>query len=109
MDTLSNSLASADIAHTLHPNTNLRAHETQGPMVIARGEGIRVWDDKGKEYIEGLAGLWSVGAGFSQKRLADAAYAQMLKLPYYHTFTHKANEPSIRLAEKSSPRSRPNR
>ena len=100
MDALSNSLASADIAHTLHPNTNLRAHETQGPMVIARGEGIRVWDDKGKEYIEGLAGLWSVGAGFSQKRLADAAYAQMLKLPYYHTFTHKANEPSIRLAEK---------
>ncbi|WP_279478729.1 aspartate aminotransferase family protein [Aureimonas sp. SK2] len=100
MDTLSNSLAAADIAHTLHPNTNLRSHEENGPLVMARGEGIRVYDDKGKEYIEGLAGLWSVGAGFSQKRLADAAYAQMLKLPYYHTFTSKANEPSIRLAEK---------
>lgn len=100
MDTLSNSLAAADMAHTLHPNTNLRAHEENGPLVIARGEGIRVYDDKGREYIEGLAGLWSVGAGFSQKRLADAAYSQMLKLPYYHTFTSKANEPSIRLAEK---------
>ncbi|RIY02733.1 aspartate aminotransferase family protein [Aureimonas flava] len=99
MDALSNSLAAADMAHTLHPNTNLRAHEENGPLVIARGEGIRVWDDRGKEYIEGLAGLWSVGAGFSQKRLAEAAYAQMLKLPYYHTFTSKANEPSIRLAE----------
>ncbi|WP_062121101.1 aminotransferase, partial [Aureimonas sp. AU40] len=53
-----------------------------------------------KEYIEGLAGLWSVGVGFSEKRLADAAYQQMLKLPYYHTFTSKSNEPSIRLAEK---------
>ncbi|WP_062215145.1 aminotransferase, partial [Aureimonas sp. AU20] len=51
-------------------------------------------------YIEGLAGLWSVGVGFSEKRLADAAYQQMLKLPYYHTFTSKSNEPSIRLAEK---------
>ncbi|WP_182083989.1 aspartate aminotransferase family protein [Aureimonas sp. ME7] len=100
MDTLSNSLAAADIAHTLHPNTNLRAHEANGPLVIARGEGIRVYDDRGKEYIEGLAGLWSVGVGFSEKRLADAAYAQMLKLPYYHTFTSKSNEPSIRLAEK---------
>ncbi|ALN75587.1 aminotransferase (plasmid) [Aureimonas sp. AU20] len=100
MDTLSNSLAAADIAHTLHPNTNLRAHETNGPLVMARGEGIRVYDDRGKEYIEGLAGLWSVGVGFSEKRLADAAYQQMLKLPYYHTFTSKSNEPSIRLAEK---------
>ncbi|ALN74815.1 aminotransferase (plasmid) [Aureimonas sp. AU20] len=100
MDALSNSLAAADIAHVVHPVTNLRAHETNGPLVMARGEGIRVYDDRGKEYIEGLAGLWSVGVGFSEKRLADAAYQQMLKLPYYHTFTSKSNEPSIRLAEK---------
>lgn len=100
MDTLSNSLAAADIANTLHPYTNLRQHEQTGPMVISRGDGIRVYDDRGKEYIEGLAGLWSVGVGFSEKRLADAAYQQMLKLPYYHTFTSKAHEPSIRLAEK---------
>lgn len=100
MDTLSNSLAAADIAHTLHPNTNLRQHEKTGPLVIARGEGIRVYDDRGKEYIEGLAGLWSVGVGFSEKRLAEVAYKQMLKLPYYHTFSSKGHEPSIRLAEK---------
>ncbi|MFC5039630.1 aspartate aminotransferase family protein, partial [Tianweitania sediminis] len=100
MDTLSNSLAAADIANTLHPYTNLRQHEKAGPIVISRGDGIRVYDDRGKEYIEGLAGLWSVGVGFSEKRLADVAYKQMLKLPYYHTFASKAHEPSIRLAEK---------
>ena len=100
MNHLSNSLAAADVANVMHPNTNMRQHEITGPMVIARGEGIRVYDEHGKEYIEGLAGLWSVAVGFSEKRLAEAAYQQMLKLPYYHTFTSKSHEPSIRLAEK---------
>ncbi|MFC3321537.1 aspartate aminotransferase family protein [Mesorhizobium cantuariense] len=100
MDALSNSLAAADIATTMHPYTNLRQHEKTGPLIISRGDGIRVYDERGKEYIEGLAGLWSVAVGFSEKRLADAAYQQMLKLPYYHTFSSKAHEPSIRLAEK---------
>ncbi|MGA1801604.1 aspartate aminotransferase family protein [Rhizobium sp. HT1-10] len=100
MNTLSNSLAAADIATILHPNTNMRLHERTGPLVIERGDGIRVYDDHGKEYIEGLAGLWSVAVGFSEPRLAEAAYKQMLKLPYYHTFSSKSHEPSIRLAEK---------
>ncbi|MCL6706299.1 aspartate aminotransferase family protein [Pseudomonas sp. R2.Fl] len=100
MVTLSNSLAATDIATTLHPYTNLRQHEQTGPLIISHGDGIRVYDERGKEYIEGLAGLWSVAVGFSEKRLAEAAYQQMLKLPYYHTFSSKAHEPSIRLAEK---------
>jgi 4-aminobutyrate--pyruvate transaminase len=100
MTLISNSLAAVDIATTLHPNTDLRQHERTGPLVIDRGDGIRVYDDHGKEYVEGLAGLWSVAVGFSEKRLAEAAYKQMLKLPYYHTFSSKAHEPSIRLAEK---------
>jgi 4-aminobutyrate--pyruvate transaminase len=41
-----------------------------------------------------------VSLGFSEKRLADAAYRQMLKLPYYHTFAHKAHDVGIELAEK---------
>lgn len=100
MTNLSNSLAATDIATVMHPYTNMRQHEVNGPLVISRGEGIRVYDEHGKEYIEGLAGLWSVAVGFSEKRLADAAYKQMLQLPYYHTFTSKSHEPSIRLAEK---------
>ena len=100
MNEISNSLVAADIAHSMHPYTNMRAHEKQGPMIIARGEGVHVYDDKGKEYIEGMAGLWSVAVGFSEPRLKEAAMKQMEMLPYYHTFAHKAHEPSIRLAEK---------
>ena len=69
-------------------------------MLIARGEGVRVWDTEGKEYIEAMAGLWCASLGFSEKRLADAAYRQLQQLPYYHTFFAKGHEPSVRLAEK---------
>jgi 4-aminobutyrate--pyruvate transaminase len=97
---LSNSLPAADIASVLHPYTDARAHERKGPMIIDRGKGIYVYDINGKEYIEGLAGLWSVAVGFSEQRLVQAATDQIAKLPYYHTFSHKGHEPSIRLAEK---------
>jgi len=97
---LTNSLHSKDIAHQIHPATNMRRHERVGPIVIDRGSGIYVYDDEGREYIEGLAGLWSVGVGFGEKRLVDAAARQMSKLPYYHIFTHKTHEPSTLLAEK---------
>lgn len=95
-----NSAASRDKAFVLHPYTNLDLHETQGPMIIERGEGVRVFDDAGKEYIEGLASLWCVSLGWGQERLVEAAVAQMRKLPTYHMFGHKSHEPGIDLAER---------
>jgi 4-aminobutyrate--pyruvate transaminase len=82
-----NSLAGRDIATVIHPYTNLEQHKTVGPTVIARGEGVYVYDDSGKRYLEGMAGLWSTSLGFGEKRLVDAAVRQMEKLPTYHTST----------------------
>jgi 4-aminobutyrate--pyruvate transaminase len=95
-----NSIASRDVAYVVHAYTNLRRHEQDGPMVISKGKGIHVYDENGKEYIEGLAGLWCAGLGFDEKRLVKAATEQMEKLPFYHTFASKANEPTALLAEK---------
>lgn len=92
--------AARDIASTIHPYTNLKLHQSDGPLVITEGDGIWVRDEDGNRYLEGLAGLWCASLGFSEKRLADAAYRQMLKLPYYHTFNHKAHDTGIELAEK---------
>ena len=89
-----------DIGAHLHPYTNLSLHQDVGPMVITRGEGIYVYDDKGNRYLEGLAGLFCASLGFSNSRLADAADRQMRQLPFYHSFGHKATEPSVRLAER---------
>ncbi|MEI4472919.1 aspartate aminotransferase family protein [Frigidibacter sp. MR17.24] len=100
MSHLPNSLQGRDLRYLLHPVTNARAHERNGPLVIARGEGIYVFDDAGKDYIEGLAGLWSVGLGFSEQRLIDAAKRQLDVLPYMHLFASKSQQPAIELAEK---------
>lgn len=97
---VSNSLRDKDLAYTLHPYTNLRAHETRGPLVLTRGEGVRVFDEQGKGYIEGMAGLWCASLGFSEKRLAEAAKRQMDTLPFAHQFSHKAHEPGIELAAR---------
>lgn len=95
-----NSVEARDIAYQLHPAVNLRQHEKTGSVVIERGEGIYVFDNSGKRYIEGLAGLWSVAVGFGEPRLVEAARAQMEKLPYYHMFAYKTHGPSVDLAEK---------
>ncbi|AWK86365.1 aspartate aminotransferase family protein [Azospirillum thermophilum] len=100
MTGIGNSAASRDKAYFLHPYTNLHAHETQGPLIVERGEGVRVFDDSGKEYIEGLASLWCVSLGWGENRLVEAAARQMRKLPTYHVFGHKSHEPGIDLAEK---------
>jgi 4-aminobutyrate--pyruvate transaminase len=95
-----NSLAARDIAYYFHPATNARRHEKVGPMMIERGKGVHVWDDQGKEYIEGLAGLWSVAVGFGEDRLVKAAAEQMAKLPFYHSFSHKSHPSATKLAER---------
>jgi 4-aminobutyrate--pyruvate transaminase len=100
MNVRPNSLAATDIAYYFHPATNARRHEQVGPMMIERGEGVRVYDDTGKEYIEGLAGLWSVAVGFGEPRLVKAAAEQMAKLPYYHSFSHKSHPSATKLAER---------
>ena len=88
-----------DVRHHLHPYTQLRDHERDGPLVIVRGEGVQVFDEHGKAYIEGMAGLWCASLGFSEQRLADAAYRQMSTLPYYHSFSGKVPGPVTELVE----------
>jgi len=95
-----NSALSRDVAHVLHPYTDLKKHQLNGPLVIARGDGIRVIDEEGKAYIDGLAGLWCASLGFSERRLVNAARRQLETLPYYHAFAHKSHEPGIDLAER---------
>ncbi len=95
-----NSIASRDIAFQLHPYTNLKKHEAEGPLVLTEGKGIYVIDETGKQYIEGLAGLWCTALGFGEERLVAAATRQLKKLPYYHEFNHKAHEIGVELAER---------
>ena len=95
-----NSYAALDAAHHFHPYSNARKIEDLGPMVIEKGKGIKVWDDQGNEYIEAMAGLWSVAVGFGEDRLVEAAKKQLETLPYYHSFTHKSHPSVAELSQK---------
>jgi 4-aminobutyrate--pyruvate transaminase len=94
-----NSLHQADIDSLVHQQANLDLMNRQGSTLIERGEGVRVFDIEGRDYIEAMSGLWSASLGFSQPRLAKAAHDQMLKLPFYHTFWDRAHVPAVELAE----------
>ena len=89
-----------DVETVIHPYTNLATHREVGPMVVERGQGIYVWDDKGNKLIEGLAGLWCNSLGNGNKELIEAATHQMETLTYSHIFGGKSHEPAIALSEK---------
>lgn len=91
---------SADIASQIHPHTNLREFEQQGAMIMAGGEGVWIYDDAGKKYLEGMSGLWCVSLGYGERRLIDAATRQLHELAYYQNFAHKSTRPAIELSEK---------
>jgi len=98
--TIPNSTAQRDIDSLIHPYTNLKAHQGTGPLVITRGEGVYVYGEDGKKYIEGMAGLWCTSLGWSEQRLIDAATTALQRLPFYHSFTHKVPDVTVDLAEK---------
>ena len=92
--------ARRDLAYHLHPTTNLASVQTEGPLVITGGDGVYVIDESGNRYLEGMAGLWCASLGFSEARLAEAAYRQMKELPFYHAFSGKVARISTELAER---------
>ena len=97
--TLTNAQA-RDVEALIHPYTNLARHREVGPLILERGRGIRVFDNRGRDYIDAMAGLWCVSLGYSEERLIEAAAKQMRELPYSHIFAGRSHEPGIELAEK---------
>jgi 4-aminobutyrate--pyruvate transaminase len=99
MSPLSN-LATRDVETLVHPYINLARFRETGPLIIERGQGVYVYDNDGKRYIEGMAGLWCTALGYGNEELVEAAAAQMRKLSFAHLFTGRSHDPAIELAEK---------
>jgi putrescine aminotransferase len=87
-----------DQDHLIHPLHHPSEHLE--PMVYVRGRGAMVTDIQGRDYIDGLAGLWNVNVGHGREELGKAAADQMGELAYYSCYTGSSNIPAIQLADK---------
>src|SRR3981081_4206095 len=91
-------LVTSDRAHLIHPLHH--PVDAANPVIYVRGRGAILEDVEGREYIDGLSGLWNVNVGHGRAELAEAAAAQMKELAYFSGFVGSSNIPSITLAQR---------
>lgn len=91
-------LLEKDQAHFLHPLHH--PSTTQSPLIFESGHGIWLRTVEGKEYIDGMAGLWNVLIGHGNLELADAARDQIATLAYCSSYAGSSNLPAIELADR---------
>jgi PLP-dependent transaminase len=95
--TLAAELADLDRAHLVHPNLPASVKDR---TVFVRGEGARLWDADGREYLDATGGLWLTQIGHGRREIAEVAAAQIERLEYFTSFWDFSNDQAIRLAAR---------
>lgn len=93
-------LAEIDIKSVLHPCSSITDLQTNGPRIVAEGQGLYIKDQHGNSQLDAIAGLWCVNVGYGRKELAEVMAKATEKLSYYHSFTNASNPAQIELAER---------
>ncbi len=91
-------LVRADQEHLIHSLHHPVDHAE--PVIYIQGRGSTVKDIEGREYIDGLSGLWNVNVGHGRTELAEVASAQMKELAYFSSYAGSSNIPAITLAHR---------
>src|SRR5918992_1709314 len=89
-----------DRAHLMHPLHHPSSYATARVWVSGRGAIIK--DAAGREYIDGLSGLWNVNIGHGRAELGEVAKQQMSTLAFHSAYAGATNPQAIALAEKLS-------
>jgi putrescine aminotransferase len=89
-----------DAAHHLHPFTNTGELNREGARVITSAKGVWLTDSDGKQYLDGMAGLWCSQVGHGREEIVEAVEKQMRELDYYNTFFKTTHPPVVELADK---------
>ena len=106
-------IVEADRKNVWHHLIQHKPFESQiDPRIIVEGKGMRVWDQHGKEHLDGVSGgVWTVNVGYGRERIADAVRDQLVKMNYFagsagsSTPTWTTNSP-LSAARRSRPGSR---
>ena len=89
-----------DHDHFIHPYTNFAKFPKEGAVIYARGEGHHIYDNDGRQFLDGIAGLWCVNIGHGRKEIADVMAEQAMRLAYYNTFGDASSPPAAQLSAK---------
>ena len=81
----------------LHPYENLQDRGTYDRKLILNSDGIYLYDENGKEYIDGPGGMWCNNIGHGNKEIGEAVKKQMEKMDYASPFS-ESTEPAAELA-----------
>jgi L-2,4-diaminobutyrate transaminase len=96
-------LEDIDRETVLHPFTVLKDF-SEGrlgdPRIVEEGHGCRIRDRKGRELIDGFAGLYCVNIGYGRREVAEAIYQQAKRLAFYQSYAAHSTEALIRLSER---------
>ena len=82
-----------------HPFGDMTAVQHQR-FIVDRGEGVYVYDEEGRRYLDAGASLWYMNVGYGRDEIIDAMEAQARKLPAFHTFYDYATRPPMDLADR---------
>ncbi len=94
------SIEDIDRDSVFHPATSIADHLTRGPTIMQRASGVRITDNHGRSYLDAMAGLWCVNAGYGRQELADAGAKALSELGFFHSFASMGSEAAARLADK---------
>ncbi len=79
--------------------SRMGAYQDTPVPTIVKGDGARIWDATGREYLDGLSGLFVVQVGHGRKEIAEAAYKQACELAFFPLWSY-AHPPAIELADR---------
>ena len=91
-------LTQMDLESLWHPMVQHQKYQRNPPQRMDKAQGCYVTDSQGKEYLDGVSGLWCVNVGYGRQELADAAYQQLVELSYFPLVM--SHSPAIKLAAK---------
>src|SRR5690625_3364794 len=98
---IKNELVELDKKHFIHPTSNMKQLQEEGPaFIFTEGDGIYLKDVEGRTLIDSLSSLWNVNIGHGRDELGEVAKEQMGKLAFTSTFSNWSHEPVLRLAEE---------
>ena len=85
-----------------HPVADMSVVAARGELVLDRAEGVHVWDESGRRYVDAIAGLWYCNVGYGRAEIVEAAASQMQRLPAYSNYGDLSTRSTLELADRIS-------